>query len=182
MRNLVTRTVVGAFAVSTLAVLLVGCGDEPEPIGQNPIVPPPTTTMPSTSTPASPVFTDIKACDVLAEAIKGTELGAPEESRLAGPNGCSTAVAKYGAASLDLADGRTVDDLVVDRGQLSSITISGRDARLLKGNGGNGNCQISIAAGPTARALVMLTIDDTDQSCRDLRPIAEKVAEQLPAG
>lgn len=169
-----------AALIASLAVvaLATACESEDPRIGPTP---PLTTAAPSSATDAGPVFTGMKACDVLAAAIEGTKLGVPKESKLSGPNGCLTEAALYGTAALDLSDEKRFDDLAVDQGQISTIAVAGRDARLLKGNGGKGTCQISMAAGPNSRALVMLTISDTEQSCRDLQPIAERVAEQLPA-
>lgn len=171
------RTTFTCLAALASAALLAGCsevGGSPNPATPSAV------TAPATSAAPTQVFAAVKACDLLGPAIAGTKLGKPKESSL---GGCETDVATFGAASLDLHDGKSVDDLVVDRGVKTTTTLAGRDARMLAGNGGEGDCQFSIAAGPNSRALVGLTIGgSTSESCAALRPIAEKVAERLPQG
>lgn len=53
---------------------------------------------------------------------------------------------------------------------------------MVAGDGGIGHCKISIKVNDNAHALVSLAIENTEQSCRDLRPLAEEVAQQSPGG
>jgi hypothetical protein len=181
-----TCTVSVALTVVCAAFMLTGCSST-TPGSAMPAVTGPASSSPSSSAASGSVFGTLQACDVLGPITNALGFNPGKRTTNGGPNGCIADKARYGAISLSLDDGRTINDLVVGQGQVSTTQVAGRDARILTGSLGptDTDCDIAVAVGSHARALMGLSLTGstgTEQTCTVLKPLAEQMMQKLPQG
>ncbi|MFD5249605.1 DUF3558 family protein [Amycolatopsis sp. NPDC058340] len=153
----------------------------------------PRTSSPAPNTPAGPsrsssnapsgVFDEIKACDLLSPITSARGFQDPQEAQYESDNGCQTLKPRYGSVSTYLVDNAGIDQYDKGEGAQRPTTVSGRDAVEISGFGGSTSaCLIGLSVTPHARVSVSLTLTTgtNEQACVDVRPIAERIAAQLP--
>lgn len=131
------------------------------------------------------MFAGLRACDLLSPITSAQGFRDATEVTYESDNGCQTLKPRYGSVSAYLVDNAGIDQYNTNEGTQSPTTISGRAAVEISGFGGSTSaCLIGISVTATARASVSLTLSSgtNEQACSEVRPIAEKIAAQLPQG
>ncbi|MGW5700421.1 DUF3558 family protein [Amycolatopsis japonica] len=182
MRITSHRTLAATMALCGLT--LVACSEKSPGTAS----PAPTASTGSSQTSANDqagIFDGLKACDILSPITSAQGFEDPKEVKYESDNGCQTLKRRYGSVSAYLVDNAGINQYNKNEGTQSPTTISGRDAVEISGFGGSTSaCLIGISVTSKARASISLTLTSgtNEQACTDVRPIAEKVAAQLPQG
>lgn len=168
--------------MAVVGLSLVACSEmkpgTPSPVPTSPAGP----VQGSTKDPVQ-IFGQVKACDLLSPITSAQGFQAAQEVKYESDNGCQTLKRRYGSVSMYLVDNAGIDQYDKDEGTQHPTTVSGRDAIEISGFGGSTSaCLIGVSVTPRARASVSLTLTSgtNEQACTDVRPIAEKIAAQLP--
>jgi hypothetical protein len=139
------------------------------------------------SVPAKDVPTDNGACELLRPIARDLELGEPAVSTLDERERCTAGSResdnrKYVTFTVTL-DKRALSDSVSGRGKRTDLTLGGHDAVMLLGDINSGECQVFLAAGDGSSVVLRLVRNNamTQQTCAELKPIAEQVATGLGA-
>lgn len=139
----------------------------------------------SLSLPEQAAPTDNRACELLRPIAHELDLGEPAVSTLDDRERCTAATRssdnrKYVTFTV-VMDGRPLTESVSGRGKRTDLTLGRRDAVLLLGDINSGECQVFLDAGDGSTVLLRLVRNNamTQQTCAELRPIAEGVAGDL---
>jgi hypothetical protein len=139
------------------------------------------------SLPEKAAPTDNRACDLLRPIARDLGLGQPAVSTLDERERCTAGSResdnrKYVTFTVTL-DERPLPESVSGRGKRSELTLGGHDAVMLLGDINSGECQIFLDAGDGSSVVLRLVRNNamTQQTCAELEPIAEEVAEGLGA-
>lgn len=172
-----------AATIAATGLTLLACA------GENPGTPTPAPTTAATNPQSSPsqntaIFGALKACDLLSPITDAQGFQPAEKVTYESDNGCDARKPRYGGVSTYLVDNAGIDQYKSE-GTRTEIKLSGRDAVEISGFGGSTSaCLIGISVAPKARVSIGLTLSSgtNEQACTDVRPIAEKIAAQLPQG
>jgi hypothetical protein len=155
--------VVTALACSALALGVAGC----------------------VSVPEKEVPADNGACELLRPIARDLELGQPAVSTLDDRERCTAGSResdnrKYVTFTVTL-DERALADSVSGSGKRTDLTLGGRDAVMLLGDINSGECEVFLDAGDGSSVVLRLVRNNamTQQTCAELEPIAERVADGL---
>ncbi|WP_199443692.1 hypothetical protein [Umezawaea beigongshangensis] len=139
------------------------------------------------SVPEKEVPTDNGACELLRPIARDLELGQPAVSTLDDRERCTAGSRdadhrKYVTFTVTL-DERALSESVSGHGKRTDLTLGGRDAVMLLGDINSGECQVFLDAGDGSSVVLSLVRNNamTQQTCSELEPIAERVADGLGA-
>lgn len=131
------------------------------------------------------VFEEIRACDVLNKALTGEGFPPGQTEKAGGENGCDSTKPQFGTVGVTLQPDQGIDDLNANPSKMFDGTIHDRPAvQIREGLDSSGDCSVAIAVGANSRALVVssLSTSSTEEACKFITEVAEKVEPQLPKG
>lgn len=166
-----------ALAIGML-IAMSGCTDKRAGIAL------PTTSTPSSTTTVDP-FNGLKACDVLDKALEGQGFPPAVVDVAGGDNDCKSDKAQYGGLSLALQPDQGIDHFNTDPSKIHDGTIHDRRiAEIRNGIRPAGDCAIALEVTKTSRVFITsaLSVGTTEETCKFVEGVAEKVEPQLPRG
>ncbi|MFI6031837.1 hypothetical protein [Amycolatopsis magusensis] len=133
--------------------------------------------------PSEDVFSGIRACDLLDQAVRGQGFPPGTFSDLSTDNGCKAA--KPGVVvGLALDDVQGIDELKADSPRRYDGDVNGRRSVQVKDTVGDGGaCEVGMEVAEEARAVVGVVLGSnrpTDEACVHAGEIALAVEPALP--
>lgn len=172
------RSPVAAALLSLTAITISGCVSNVD--GQP--SPPSSTTPPSTSSSQIP-FSSFNSCTVLDKALSGQGFPAGNPSIADPKQACDTKKPTYGGVTLDLVNGKTIDQNGEDPSKVQTGNVNGRRSiRITESLGSQGDCEVQMEVKPNSLAAVIasLAAGTTADACNFADDVATKVEPLLP--
>nr|WP_243870016.1 hypothetical protein [Amycolatopsis granulosa] len=124
----------------------------------------------------------LDACAVLDQLLAGQGFQPGERKTVR--NECVASKSEYGALALAIDPVQGLAELQAQGPGAASLQINGRQA-LRTGSAANGMCEVALAVGEHARALVVASITRSEvraQVCTAAQELATKLEPLLPRG
>ncbi|MDT8911150.1 hypothetical protein [Amycolatopsis sp. PS_44_ISF1] len=167
--------------IPTLALLcvLTACSDQlggqPAPISADP--------SSSSATGGDNPLAGMNPCATLDRALTGQGFPAAAPTAADPEHSCATDKPQTGGLTLQLQDGRAINENLTDPSKTQTGRVHDRAAILEPGIlGTDGGCSVIMEVKPKSRAIVTgsLSTGTTDQACTFTRTAAEAVEPLLP--
>ncbi|WP_431928111.1 DUF3558 domain-containing protein [Amycolatopsis tucumanensis] len=142
--------------------------------------PDPAVTASPTGTNASDLLRSLDACTVLDQLLAGQGFQPGERKTVR--NECVASKSEYGALAIALDPVQGLAELQAQEPRAMSTQVNGRSA-LQVGSPADGMCEVGLAVGEHARALVIASIsrsDVRDQVCTAAQELAGRLEPLLP--
>ena len=185
----VTNRVVSLTGAIAAALVLVACSQSSSgtPTPQDTTAETTTSTKTSTSNAASTVpIADIDPCTLLTptERTQLGNLGEGERKDLGGI-GCAWSAGPSHRVAIVLSDKLGLDEVAKPGEEVIDYAVNDRRAKKIPGNkqaGTTGMCDIGLEIGPSARALIVVTMGygTTEEACQIADQAAQVFEPKLP--